>query len=111
MNRRFAFILGAVAAVAVAAPAAQAAPRKETVTRTARAAWRGPVASALNPTWFTDSLRHTGQCGSDPQTYCDDTLVRYKTNSTAPAALIFRIDGFQPVSDFDLRVYLSDAAG
>jgi hypothetical protein len=112
MNHRLVAIVGAAVAVAMAAPAAQAAPRKATVTPTAKAAWNGTTAVGLNGTWFTDSLRPSGACGKDTQNYCDDTLVHF-TSTTAPADsyLTFRIDGFQPVSDFDLRVYLADSTG
>src|SRR4051794_8709941 len=111
MNRRFAFILGALVAVAVLAPAAQAAPRKATVTPTAPAKWTGKTATGFNATWFTDSVRASGQCGSDATNYFDDTLVKFTGTPSGDSFLKFRIDGFQPFSDFDLRVYRSDPSG
>ena len=102
----------ATAGLALTAPLAQAAPRAVTVTPTTKATWAGTPGSGLNVSWFTDSLRPSGQCGADPQTYCDDTLVHFTSDKElSDSALTFRMDGFQQTSDFDLRVYLSDETG
>jgi hypothetical protein len=95
----------------VAVPAAQASP-PVTVTTGLPATWTSAAGSGLNTTFFTDSLVHKGQCGADAYNLCDDTLVHVTADQVVEGTTMkFRIDGFSQTSDFDLRVYESDAAG
>jgi hypothetical protein len=106
--------LGALAAVALAAPAAQAAPDRtvEVSPTTNVLKWTGASAVGLNLSWFVNRSQYPGTCSKDPQTYCETTLVHVTAQDVAPSGrLIFRIENFKPVSDFDIRVYESDAAG
>ncbi len=106
-------LLGALAALALAAPAS--ASPTVTISPTSAATWTGPVGNGANVSHFADlgvgpsQLR--GKCGSDLQTNCDITLVHITGAPTSGGSVKFRIDGFQPYSDFDLRVYGSDASG
>ncbi len=107
-------LLGALAALAVAAPAS--ASPTVTISPTSDAAtWTSAPGNGANVSYFADlgagpsQLR--GSCGSDPQNNCDLTLVHITDAPLSGGSVKFRIDGFQPVSDFDLRVYGSDASG
>jgi hypothetical protein len=113
INRRLIAVAGAAAAVTMAAPAAEAAPRAVTVSPEKKTvAWDGLPGPGLNVTWFTDSLRPTGQCGADVNNFCDETLVHFDSDEDiTPSTLKFRMEGFAQYSDFDLRVYESDESG
>src|SRR6478735_3671107 len=105
----------AVAGLGAFAPAALASPNQEINLDKAKADWTGPVASALNTSYFLDGTApgQKGTCGAadDPQTACDKTLVHVTGIVGEGSSIKFRIDGFQQVSDFDLRVYTADATG
>jgi hypothetical protein len=74
--------------------------------------WSGKADPGLNPSFFTGG---EGDCsGADPSKVCDDTLVRLADDFKAGAAtkMKFLIDGYAvPASDYDIRVYQSDAKG
>jgi hypothetical protein len=111
--RRPVALLVSLCALAIAVPAAQADLRTKTVTPEAPSAtWTGTPAAGLNLTWFADSLRPTGQCGTDAQNYCDKTLVHFTADNFVDGTqLKFRIEGFSAPNDYDLRVYKSDPTG
>lgn len=44
-------------------------------------------------------------CTQDPTTMCDRTLVHVSLSDVQDAELTFRLEGFGPATDFDLRVY------
>jgi hypothetical protein len=117
MRLRLLASFAGLAVLALAAPAAQAAPRAATIGPDAlTASWDGATATGLNVTWFTDSVRKTGKCGSTQQDYCDDTLVHVTAGPgnvfADDASLKFRIADYAPaLSDFDLRVYEADETG
>jgi hypothetical protein len=106
-------LLGVLAGLVVAAPASAA--RTVTVSPTAPASWTSDPGNGLNTGFGTDpgvgpaALR--GKCGTSTQDYCDFTLVHFTGAPLTGGTATFRIDGFQPYSDFDLRVYASDASG
>jgi hypothetical protein len=107
-------LVAALLGLAVSAAAASAAPRAVEATPTTAAKWDGVKTTGANVSWFTDSLRPSGKCDTaGPTSYCDDILVHFTAAELAEgAALKFRIEGFDPLpSDFDLRVYRSDATG
>jgi hypothetical protein len=80
--------------------------------------WDGTRAVAANITGFNNN--NVAECGEDPDNYCEyahiklelpfpagSTLTKYKKNASVT------IDAFDPpsVTDFDLHVFASDAAG
>jgi hypothetical protein len=72
------------------------------------------VGNGANTSYFADGLAgQKGTCGplTDLRTACDKTLVRVTGVVGEGSTLKFRIDGFRPVSDFDIRVYTSDETG
>ena len=104
----------AAAGLAAAVPAAQASPNQTLSTATPEqpakiaASWTGPVTSGMNTSFLLDY----GDCsGADPRTVCDRTLVRVVGTVGEGSTVTFRIDGFKPVSDFDIRVYTADETG
>lgn len=107
-------VAAALASLAVAAPAVASAPQSVSPD-SPKADWTGPVGNGLNPSFFLDGTvpGQAGTCGSpdDPRTACDRTLVHVTGVFGDGSTVKFRIDGFQPASDFDLRVYTADAAG
>ena len=106
-------LAAALSSLAVLAPAAGAAPdRAVTVSPdAAKATWTGVPAPALNVSFLPPAGPVKGTCTKDPQYYCDLTLVHVTAADISDGNVTFRIDGFQPYSDFDLRVYASDADG
>lgn len=106
-----------VAGLAIAAPASAAIDRTVTVSpgeTTGTATWTGATGSGLNTSYLLDGIGpFTGTCGSldDPQTACETTLVHVTGDPVGSGTVTFRIDGFLPVSDFDLHVFASNAAG
>lgn len=113
MHRLTIAAVSGLAALALAAPGASAAAdRAVSVTHEApKATWSGATASGLNTSYFLDGTATTGACGKDQQTYCDSTLVKIDSLVDKGAKLTVRMDGFTPVSDFDLRVYQSNDKG
>lgn len=104
----------AVAGLAALAPTALASPAQTLTNAAPAATWTGPHGLGANVSFFLDSLTGTGTCSgdvADPQTACDKTLVRVNGIVGEGSTVTFRIEGFQPVSDFDLRVYTADADG
>jgi hypothetical protein len=91
--------------------AACAAPRTITVDPDhATASWEGTPTPAANVGFFEESAGLAG-CGTSPTDYCDDTLVHFAgAGPFDDSGLTFRIEGFDH-SDYDLRVYTSDATG
>lgn len=103
-------VLVAVAGLAAAAPAANAAPDKTISPATPTVTWTSAVGNGLNLTWLVNTGPAKGTCGTDLQNFCDVTLVHLVADHLAEGSqLKFRLDGFGPASDFDLRVYASDA--
>ena len=107
-----------LAGLGLTAPALASAPQSvgnDGDSPVLKADWTGPVANGLNTSFFLDGTvpGQTGTCGTpdDPQTACDSTLVHVTGVYGDGSQIAFRIDGFQPVSDFDLRVYTADADG
>lgn len=105
----------AFAALAAAAPSALASADQSVSPgeATSKASWTSPVGSGVNTSFFLDSFTKGGKCGavSDPQTACDQTVVHVTGNLGVDSTLTFRIDGFLPTSDFDIRVYEADEDG
>jgi hypothetical protein len=91
-------LLAAVVALAVAAPAAPAADQRFDLSPSnQQASWPGPTATAFNTTFafpFPETTG-TGSCGKGLLNFCHTTLV-------------FRIDGFEPHEDLDLRLQRLD---
>lgn len=107
-----------LAGLALAGTASAAPDRTITVTSgpaPVTADWIGAVGTGLNTSFFLDGNvpGQTGTCGSvdDPQTACETTLVHVVGDPIGSGTVTFRIDGFQPVSDFDLRAFASDETG
>lgn len=105
-------LLVAAAGLALTAPGALASPDQSVTTEGTpaklKADWTGPVGNGLNTSFLFDGLAgQKGTCGpaTDLRTACDATVVRLTGVVGEGSTLTFRIDGFRPVSDFDLRVY------
>lgn len=79
----------------------------------ATATWTGATSTALNTSFFLDGTApgQKGTCGKDPNTMCENGLVHVVASGVSGGQAVFRIDGFQPYSDFDLRVYSADDQG
>ena len=103
-------LLVALAVLAALPASASAAARTVTIDAAgAPQSWTGTNAQGFNVTFFDDHLPN--QCGTDPQDYCDDTLVHFTSaDALEDSNLTFRIEGFAH-SDYDLRVYTSDSSG
>jgi hypothetical protein len=72
----------------------------------------GATATGFNTSYFLDGIAGPGgTCGKDTQTMCETTLVHVVAPETGGGTITFRLDGFQPYSDFDLRAYEADADG
>ena len=102
-----------VGALSMQWPAAAAPARTNSVTALEpTAVWAGMKTSGANTSFLT-SLAKPAACSTNPETYCDDTLVKLDVlNTDAQTRLKFRIADFgKPTDDFDLRVYRSDASG
>ena len=117
ISRSLALVVAA-AGLAAAAPSALASATQTlnaAAPGTVKADWSGPAAVGLNSSFFLDGTApgQKGTCGdtSSPQTACDKTLVHVKGIVGDGSSIKFRIDGFAQYSDFDLRVYTSDASG
>src|SRR5882724_9427309 len=111
---RLVTLLAAVAGLAIIVPAASAAvDRTVSVSpATPKADWAGATTTGFNTSFFADGIGPvTGSCGKDTQDYCEQTLVHVTGDDIGGGTATFRIDGFQPYSDFDLRVYESDETG
>lgn len=110
MHRRV--LLAALLALAVAPATASAALRTIEVDPSApEKTWDGTNTPGFNTSWFVDDQAGTGACGADADDYCDDTLVHFSSPfPLADSALKFHIGDFAS-SDYDLRVYTSDATG
>ena len=106
-------LLAALAGLGALAPSALASEPQSVSNATPEAKWISPVSNGVNTSFFLDSLIGGGECGdlADPQTACDKTLVHVTGIAGDGSTVTFRIEGFQPVSDFDLRVYTADAEG
>jgi hypothetical protein len=105
-------LLAAVVALAVAAPAAPAADQRFDLSPSnQQASWPGPTATAFNTTFafpFPETTG-TGSCGKGLLNFCHTTLVFTGDEPLPPAAkLVFRIDGFEPHEDLDLRLQRLD---
>ncbi len=80
------------------------------------AEWEGSEGSGLNTSWFLDGTATTGSCAdTDEMSRCDSTLIAIDPDlvfdAKKPSTLTFRIEGFGPTDDYDLRVYESDENG
>lgn len=112
----------AAAAAALAIPAtAQADGPDGTLSidpgDTASAIHIGQTASGHNISYFFDGLATTGSCGKTLEDMCETILVHVtgepQTDEEKAVGkyIKFRMDGFTAASDFDLRVYDSNASG
>lgn len=103
--------LAAALAAAVAAPAAQAAPDRTVSVSLANnvATYEGDAALGFNVSYF-DETAQPASCGKAPQNFCDSTLVFVDDSYTGSKKMDIVMDGFE-ISDYDLRVYKSDANG
>ncbi|MCW2967252.1 MAG: hypothetical protein JWM71_1024 [Solirubrobacteraceae bacterium] len=115
ISARHLLALAALATAACAAPAS-AATFDHTATLTpdaTTASWTGATANGLNTSFFLDGTApgQKGTCGKDPNTMCESGLVHVVASGVSGGQLKFRLDGFQPYSDFDLRVYSADEQG
>ena len=105
-------VLAATVVLLAVPAAASAADRTVNLTPantpTAPATWSGTVHDGANSNYDGAS---GSPCSKETATYCDDTLL----NVALPDAAQIRIDiqdfAPNPLSDFDLYVYKSDAAG
>ncbi|MCW2992046.1 MAG: hypothetical protein JWM73_2640 [Solirubrobacterales bacterium] len=107
-------LAAALAGLALAAPAVAAPDRSVAIDPAAPAvSWDGAAGTGLNTSFFLDGTApgQTGTCAKDPNTMCETTLVHVTGDDIGAGSVKFRIDGFQPISDFDLRVYTSDETG
>ena len=105
---RSALTCAAVAALALPAAASAAPDRTTTLSSaTAQYAWDGPEATgSYDPTGDYD----VANCSKEEATYCDQTLVQVV--SGGPVTLDAAIAEYSnPLADFDLYVYKSNAAG
>jgi len=100
-----------IVAAGLAVPAtASAADRTITIDDSgATKTWTGTSSPGFNASFFDAKLPNT--CSKDPQYYCDDTLVHFTSDVPYDISdLKLRIEGFAH-SDFDTRLYESDAGG
>lgn len=106
-------LLSALAGLAAFAPSALASDAQTVTVEAPKATWTSAPGMGVNTSFFLDDIAGGGTCGdlSDPTTACDKTLVHVKGIVGTGSTITFRIEGFLPVSDFDLRVYDSDAEG
>lgn len=117
ISRRALVLAALIAAMAPGASAASPTQTLTTATETEPAKlaadWTGPTGLGVNLSYFLDGLLTTGSCGdvAEPQAACDKTLVHVKGVVGDGSSVKFRIDGFLPISDFDIRVYTADADG
>jgi hypothetical protein len=102
--------LAALLVLAAIPTSAAAAPRTITIDADGPAkTWQGTATQGFNMSFFDSHLANS--CGTAINDYCDDTLVHF--TSAVPyddSNLNFEIGGFEH-SDFDMRVYASDATG
>jgi hypothetical protein len=105
----------AAVGIGALAPAALASPNQSVSPAKLKSDWTSPTATGLNTSFFLDGTApgQKGTCGAmdNPQTACDKTLVHLTGVVGEGSSLKFRIDGFLPVSDFDIRVYTADEKG
>lgn len=113
MHRAISAAVGGLTALALAAPAAQAAPdRTLTLTHAApEATFTSAPASGLNTSFFLDGTATTGACGKTDANRCEETLVFVDSDFLTSPRITFRMEGFSAASDFDLRVYRSNEKG
>ena len=102
----------AVLAGLVVPAAATAAPRAITISPdAATATWDGAPTPAANVSFYEGDTTKRSACGTSPTDYCDDTLVHFTGEGPfEESQLTFGIGGYTH-SDYDLRVYTSDATG
>ncbi len=98
----------AIAALALPAAASAAPDRTTTLSSgTAQFAWDGPEATG---SYDVTGTYDVANCSKDPATYCDTTLVHVV--SGGPVTLDTSIGDYSnPLADFDLYVYKSNANG
>ena len=104
----------ALAVAGIAPATALGSPNQAISPDKLKADWTSPVGTGLNTSYFLDGTAgQSGTCGalSDPRAACDKTLVHVTGVVGEGSSITFRIDGFLPVSDFDLRVYTAEADG
>lgn len=104
----------ALAIIGLAPTAALASPDQSISDTKLKADWTSPVGTGFNTSYFLDGTAgQAGTCGalSDPRAACDKTLVHVTGTVGEGSSITFRIDGFLPASDFDIRVYTSNAEG
>lgn len=99
----------ALAAAAVFPASALASPAQTVTPEAPVAKFRGPAQLGANVSYFGE-VAAPGSCSTSPETYCDTTLVKVEGDFLGNKALTVRLDGFT-YSDYDLRVYKSNAQG
>jgi hypothetical protein len=106
-------LLAALVGLAALAPSALASEAQSVDTTKTVADWTGPVGTGANTSFLLDGIATDGTCGdlASPDTACDATVVHVTGIVGEGSTITFRIDGFLPISDFDLRVYTADAEG
>lgn len=109
-------MLSALTGLAAMAPSALASPPQTVTSDPAglKADWTGPTATGLNTSYFlggTGPIPDGSCANAEPQTACDATLVHLTGTAGEGSTLTFRIDGFLPISDFDLRVSTANPDG
>jgi hypothetical protein len=117
-------MIAAFAALIPTAPAAAAADHSGTVSAGTPFTWVGTTATGVNTSAFAGNLT----CGKDPTNYCDGTLLQVNLpipDSMLPAptsepqtvvldaTVSVTIDTYapDPLCDFDLNIFSSDATG
>lgn len=108
---RFAVPAVLVALLVLPASAVAAPDRALTVDdATPGATWRGAKTTAFNVSHFMANTTGLAACGKSAEAFCETSLVAAGPETTAKRLRV-RIDGFEARSDFDLRVFDSDATG
>ncbi len=114
--RRSAILAVAVGLVASSpAAAVEIDHRIPTITTVKqKQSWSGATMTATNPSNYTDTVPRpelADRCTKEQTTYCEHALVRVVLSDVGGGTLKFRLEGFMPTSDFDLRVYDADETG
>ncbi len=107
LTRRALPLVAVVAVLAVPIVAAAAPDRTLTVSAaTPEVAWDGPAANGD----YTTSSYDPDDCSKESANYCDQTLI--KIESGGPVTVDSTVaDYSNPLADFDLHLYKSDATG
>ncbi|HEX8051482.1 MAG TPA: sialidase family protein [Thermoleophilaceae bacterium] len=115
MSKRLTIGLACAAAALATAPAALAAPHRtlnlsQANTSASPVTWDGTLHDGTNSMYNSAA---GAPCGESTDTYCDDTLLNVSLPAGFRGGVQVDIDNYRPnpLTDFDLYVYESDAAG